>query len=82
MLNRLATAIVGDGLPWTQTWSSLAALRADAQAVAVAVKGIWPDERQHTFQGAIGSRVDKGPVGVLVSLSCRMAGFDSLDGES
>lgn len=69
VLNRLASQIATDGLPWTQTWTNLPALRADAGALAVAIRAAWPDERP-------------GGLGSLVGLYSRMASFPSDDGES
>lgn len=69
MLARLADRIAADGLPWTRTWSTLAALRADASAAAVAIRAAWPDERP---QGT----------GTLVAHWARMAGALAEDGES
>lgn len=65
----LAARIAADALPWTQTWATLAALRADAGATATAIKAAWPDERP-------------GGVGTLVALWARMAGFDTEDAET
>lgn len=69
MLTRLANQIAADGLGFTQTWPTLAALRADGGAVALGIKAAWPDERP-------------GGVGTLVALWARMEGFDAEDGES
>ena len=69
VLSRLATQITADGLPWTQTWASLPALRADAGATATAIKAAWPDERP-------------GGTGTLVALWARMAGALSEDAET
>lgn len=79
VLSRLATMIAADGLPWTQTWATLAALRADGGATATAVKAAWPDERRHAFDA---QGTDLGPVGTLVALYGRMAGFDGEDAET
>lgn len=78
----LAARIAADGLPWTQTWATLAALRADAGATASAIKAAWPDERPHTWSGPPGAPVDGGPIGTLVALWARMAGFDTEDAET
>lgn len=69
VLSRLATQIAADGLPWTQTWASLPALRADAGTTATAIKAAWPDERP-------------GGTGTLVALWARMAGFNAKDAET
>lgn len=78
VLQRLADRIAADRLPWTQTWATLAALRADSGATATAIKAAWTDERPHAYdaQGA-----DLGPVGVRVALYGRMAGFNAEDAE-
>jgi hypothetical protein len=68
MLVHLADRIASDNLPWTRTWSSLAALRADATALAVRLRGAWPDERPRDE--------NNNPVGALVRHLRRMAGFD------
>jgi|SRR6478609_5882287 len=82
VLARLATQIAADSLPWTQTWATLAALRADGGATATAIKAQWPDERPHVWSGPPAAPVDGGPIGTLVALYARMAGFDSEDAES
>lgn len=69
MLAALAARIAADGLPWTQTWATLGALRADGGATATAIKAQWIDERP---SGA----------GTLVALWARMAGDDADDGET
>lgn len=69
MLTRLADRIAADGLPWTRTWATLAALRADGSAAAVAVRAAWPDERP---RGA----------GTLVAHWRRMAGSLAEDAET
>jgi hypothetical protein len=81
-LSRLATQIAADALPWTQTWASLSALRADAGAVATSIKTAWPDERPHAYTGGPGAYVDGGSVGTLVALYGRMAGFGGEDAET
>lgn len=78
VLSRLADAIAADGLPWTQTWASLAALRADAGVIATAVKAAWPDERPRTNAGTLAAPV----MGSVVTLPARMAGALSEDAES
>lgn len=83
MLTRLAAAIAADALPWTKTWATLVALRADAGAIATAIKAAWPDERQHTWTGTPpGALVDGGPIGTLVALLGRIAGADAEDAET
>jgi hypothetical protein len=82
VLNRLATYIAGAGLPWAGSWSTLTALRNDSGATAVAIRAAWVDERPHLFSGPIGATVDGGPVGTLVALYARMAGFGTDDGEA
>jgi len=44
VLSRLADAIAADGLAWTRTWSSLAALRSDVSALAAELRASWPAE--------------------------------------
>lgn len=61
MLDALADRIAADSLPWTRTWATLAALRADPSAAAVAIRAAWPDERPRG-------------VGTLVAHWTRMAG--------
>lgn len=68
VLQALADRIAADALPWTLTWPSLAAFRADATASVVTLRGEYPDERP--------------PGGVpLVALWSRMAGWLDDDGE-
>lgn len=74
VLTRLATAIASDALPWSATWASLPALRADAGPTATAIKNAWPDERPLDADG--------NPVGVLVALYARVAGYEAESGES
>lgn len=81
VLSRLSTAIAADGLPWTQTWASLAALRADAGLVASAVKSAWPDDRPRANTGTLASPV-LVPVGNVLALPARMAGALDEDGET
>lgn len=69
MLDALAARIAADALPWTQTWPTLAALRADAGATATAIRAAWPDERPNA-----GS--------TLVALWARMAGALGEDAET
>jgi hypothetical protein len=82
VLTALANQIAADGLGFTQTWANLPALRADAGATATAAKAAWPDERPHTFSGTNTAPVDGGPIGVLVALYGRMAGFNAEDAET
>lgn len=74
VLTALANQIAADGLPWTQAWASLAALRADGGALATAIKAAWPDERPRDGSG--------NPVGTLVALWARMAGALAEDAET
>lgn len=69
VLQRLADRIAADGLAWTRTWPTLAVLRADGTAAAIAVRGKWPDERP-----------DAGST--LVALWARMAGALGEDAET
>jgi hypothetical protein len=69
VLAYLAARIASDGLAWTRTWATLADLRADATAAAVAVKDAWRDERA------------EGDAGERVRLLARMAGFEDDDAE-
>jgi hypothetical protein len=71
ILQHLADRIAADGLSWTRTWATLAALRADASTLAMQIKDAWPDERPLDAEGQ--------PIGTLVAHLRRMAG---LDGES
>lgn len=81
VLQYVADLIAADALPWTRTWASLAALRADVGAVAVGIRAAWPDERRRAWSGPPGALIDGGPLGTLVALHFRMAGFDDDDGE-
>lgn len=69
VLDHLAARIASDALAWTRTWLTLADLRADGGAVAVAIRNAWPDERP---EGA----------GALVAHWRRMAGFGGEDAET
>lgn len=82
VLQRLADAIASDGLAWTRTWASAAALRADGGAIAQAVKAAWVDDRQRPNTGTLEAPVLVAPIGQLVALRARMAGYDGEDGES
>jgi hypothetical protein len=72
VLSAIADMVVADGLPWTRTWADLPTFRADPGAVAVAIRAAWPDERP---------RPGGSPVGTLVALWTRMAGFLDDDAE-
>lgn len=87
VLQRLADAIAADGLAWTQTWSTLGALRVDAGAVATAVRAAWPDDRPRPIvSGTPGDPLNPpvfgAPVGARVALRARMAGYGSEDAET
>jgi hypothetical protein len=73
VLDRLANAIAADALAWTRTWLTLAALRADASAPAVAIRNAWPDERPRDANG--------NPIGASVAHFPRVAGFEAEDAE-
>ncbi len=81
VLQHLADRIAADGLAFTRTWASLAAFRADAVAAIVTLRSEFPDERPHLWTGPPGALVDGGPIGTLVALHSRMAGFGDDDGE-
>lgn len=66
VLDRLAGRIAADALPWTRTWLTLAALRADGSGVAAQIRALWPDERPLDEQGQ--------PIGTVVGHFRRMAG--------
>jgi hypothetical protein len=68
MLQHLADRIAEDDLAWTRTWARLPLLRADATALAVALRAAWPDERPRDEGG--------NPVGARVAHYARMTGFD------
>lgn len=72
VLAHLANRIASDGLPWTLTWASIAEFRADARPAVAALRAEYPDERP---------RVSDVPVGALLALHARVAGFDDDDGE-
>lgn len=82
VLQRLADAIASDALPWTRTWASAAALRADGGAIAQAAKAAWPDDRQRPNTGTLEAPVLGAPIGPIVALRARMAGYDAEDAES
>jgi hypothetical protein len=69
VLDALAARIAADALPWTRTWLTLSALRADNTAAAIAIRNAWPDERP-------------GGVGTLVAHWRRMAGFYDEDADA
>jgi hypothetical protein len=69
VLQALADRIAADGLPWTKTWATLAALRSDLTEPAVTLKTSYPDERP------------EGDSGERVRLFARMAGFADDDAE-
>jgi hypothetical protein len=73
VLQALADRIASDGIAFTRTWATLPLFRADAQATAATIRAAWPDERPR----------DAGlnPIGTLVALWSRMAGFDDDDAE-
>lgn len=79
VLQALADRIAADALAWTRTWATLAAFRADTVPAIVALRGEYPDERPRLWSGD--PPVDGGPIGTLVALHARMAGFDDDDGE-
>ncbi len=70
VLQHLADRIAADGLAFTLTWPSLAALRADATPAVVTLRSEYPDERP------------TGDAGTVVRLFARMAGWLDDDGES
>lgn len=76
VLDRLADRIASDALPWTLTWTTLAALRAQAGVVATRLRNAWPDERPRDGQDP------PQPIGTLVAHWRRMADFDAEDAES
>lgn len=55
----------------TNSWASLAELRADVRPAALQVKAAWQDRRRRDAVGV--------PIGEIVSLGMRMAGADELD---
>lgn len=60
--------------PWFRTWLTLPLFRADAATIASELRAAWPDERPRDASGT--------PIGVLVALHRRMAGFASEDAET
>lgn len=74
VLQNLADRIASDALAWTQTWSGVAAVRADGGANATAIKAAWPDERPIDPDTLL-------PIGIKVMLRATMAGFLDDDGE-
>lgn len=61
----------------TNSWASIAALRADSGATATTIKAAWLDDRARDSQGVL-----LAPSDPIVALRARMAGFESDDGET